>query len=269
MRFRFSFVFWLLGCFVTAQTSESSGNVFEPGELLQYKLSFGWVTVGRGAFEISPEPKFHQGQACFQISAAGRSTGLLRWVAPVADEWGSIIRQSDLAPLHSFRNIKEGRYQLNEQVFVDPDMGKLRVESIKPHRKQQQRPERNYRFDPAVALNDLLSGLLHIRNHDFNRMNPGDTLELKVFYEDTFYDIQVVFAAREELKTNFGRLSALRVIPLMPENAVFDGKQALTAWFSDDRNKLPLKVSAKMFVGKVSAELVSYQNIKYELGSKE
>ena len=91
---------------------------------------------------------------------------------------------------------------------------------------------------------------------------------LDAFFEDTFYNFQIVYKGEEELKTEFGRLNALKLIPLMPENSVFDGKHALEVWFTADRNKLPLKIAAKMLFGKASAELISYQNIKYDMGSK-
>ncbi len=245
-----------------------SEHAFSPGESLAFKLNYGWLTVGRGSFEIDDQSEPYLGEHCFRVTAKGSSAGLLRWLAPVNDEWGALIRRSDFKPIYAFRNIHEGRYQLNEQVFIDPESGTLKVESIKPHRKNKQRPTRHYHFDANTRVHDLMSGLMAIRSFDFDQINQGDTLNLKAFFEDTFYDFNIVYSGKEELKTRFGRLKALKLIPLMPDNAVFDGKHALEAWFSDDQNKLPLKISAKMFVGKVSAELISYQNIKYGLDSE-
>lgn len=247
---------------------KESEYVFKKGELLQFKLSYGWLAFGRGSFEIHERFEEYLEQSCFRVTARGSSTGLVRWLAPVKDEWGALIRERDLRPLYTFRNINEGRYQLNEEVFINPENGNLIVESVKPHRKVKRRPTRNYKFDETSQVHDLLSGLMKIRNFDFDKVQTGDTLELKAFFEDRFYDFQIVFAGEEELKTKFGRLKALKLIPLMPENGVFDGQHALEAWFSADGNRLPLKISARMFIGKVSAELISYQNIKYSLGSE-
>ena len=50
----------------------------------------------------------------------------------------------------------------------------------------------------------------------------------------------------------------------MPDNSVFEGEDAILAWFSDDENKIPLKVQAKMFIGKAGIELVGYNGLKNE-----
>ncbi len=246
-----------------------SEYAFTHGEALQYKLNYGWLSIGRGSFKIAQQSEEYLREDCYRVTASGNTTGLLRWLAPVEDEWGALIRTQDLIPLHTYRNLREGRYRLKEEVYIDPLAGSIKVESVKPHRKEPQRPTRNYTFDQNSQVFDLLSGLLVIRNYDFEQYNPGDTLALNAFLEDSFYHFQIIYAGKEQLKTAFGRTPALKLIPLMPKNKVFDGKQSLEAWFSADENKLPLKVSARMFVGKVSAELISYQNIKYSLVSEQ
>lgn len=270
VRVRISFLYFLclLIIFGFSGRRMESEHMFSPGELLGFKLNYGWLTVGRGSFEIDKESSEYEGQECFRVAAKGSSAGLLRWIAPVNDEWGALIRMNDLRPLYTYRNIQEGGYQLNEEVFIDPEEGILKVESVKPHRKNKYRPTRRYHFDAETKVYDLLSGLMAIRTIDFDQVNRGDTLTLSTFFEDTFYDFKIVYSGKEELRTRFGRLQTLKLIPLMPNNTVFDGKHALEAWFSDDKNKLPLKITAKMSVGKASAELISYQNVKYGLDSE-
>lgn len=270
MKVRFPSLFWLSLVFLVGFSGRKvePEHAFSPGESLEFKLHYGGWTVGRGSFEIEEQSQAYQGQHCYRVIAKGSSAGLLRWLAPVNDEWGALVRVDDLKPLYTFRNIHEGRYQLKEEVFIDPEEGTLKVESIKPHRKTKQRPTRHYTFDAEARVYDLMSGLMTIRDIDFKQISPGDTLNLKTFFENTFYDFRIIYSGKEELKTKFGRLNALKLIPLMPNNAVFDGKHSLEAWFSDDQNRLPLKISARMFVGKASAELISYQNIKYGLDSE-
>jgi hypothetical protein len=51
----------------------------------------------------------------------------------------------------------------------------------------------------------------------------------------------------------------------MPENSLFKGKDSITAWFSDDKNRIPIKVSADMFIGSAGVELTSYKGLKNPL----
>jgi hypothetical protein len=49
---------------------------------------------------------------------------------------------------------------------------------------------------------------------------------------------------------------------MMPENKVFDGPNSITAYFSDDKNRIPVKIEAKMYVGSAGVELTGYSNLR-------
>ncbi|MFN9501465.1 MAG: DUF3108 domain-containing protein [Chryseotalea sp.] len=46
---------------------------------------------------------------------------------------------------------------------------------------------------------------------------------------------------------------------------MFDGENSITAWFSDDKNRIPLKIDAAMFIGSAGVELTDYGNLKHPL----
>jgi hypothetical protein len=48
----------------------------------------------------------------------------------------------------------------------------------------------------------------------------------------------------------------------MPKNKIFDGENSVTAWFSDDQNRIPIKISAQMFIGSAGVELTSYSGLR-------
>jgi hypothetical protein len=62
-----------------------------------------------------------------------------------------------------------------------------------------------------------------------------------------------------------GRVRALVFRPVMPKNKLFDGENSVTAWFSDDKNRIPLKIDAEMFVGSAGVELTSYKGLRNPL----
>jgi hypothetical protein len=51
----------------------------------------------------------------------------------------------------------------------------------------------------------------------------------------------------------------------MPNNKMFDGENSVTAWFSDDKNRIPVRISAQLFVGSAGVELTSYSGLKSKL----
>ena len=51
----------------------------------------------------------------------------------------------------------------------------------------------------------------------------------------------------------------------MPDNEMFDGKNSVLFWLSDDENKIPLKIRAKMFIGAVEIDIKSQKGLKHPL----
>src|SRR5690606_40087783 len=96
---------------------------------------------------------------------------------------------------------------------------------------------------------------------DLSKTKPGDTLVVKGVFEAPFYSLDVIYEGKDVIKTKAGRFRAIKVVPVMPKNKVLDGENSVTAWFSDDRNRIPLKISAQMFIGSAGVELTSYSGI--------
>ena len=54
-------------------------------------------------------------------------------------------------------------------------------------------------------------------------------------------------------------------MPVMPQNKVFDGENSVTAYFSDDKNRIPVKINAEMFIGSAGVELIGYEGLRNPL----
>ena len=100
-----------------------------------------------------------------------------------------------------------------------------------------------------------------MRTIDISSKVKGDTIKIKGFVADTFYDLAVIHSGKEVLKTKAGKFNTIKLRPVMPENSIFDGEDSLAAWISDDENKIPIKVEAEMFIGSAGVELTSFQNL--------
>ena len=108
----------------------------------------------------------------------------------------------------------------------------------------------------------MIGGFLILRTMDLSATKVGDTLQIKGFFEDTFYNLKIIYKGKDVIKTKVGKFRALRMVPIMPDNKIFDGENSVTAWFSDDRNRMPIKISAQMFIGSAGVELTSYSGLR-------
>ena len=235
---------------------------FIKGEVLDYKVSFGMFSIGSAKMLIRDNYYKINDRHCYKVDVYGKTTGMVDWVAKVDDHWGAYIDTSALVPHIAYRNIKEGNYRKNEITRFD-HRTKL-IETKVKDKKTGEFKEPNYYAAPE-NIRDMLAGYLYMRTIDFTKMSEGDIFTVKGFFEDTFYELDVKYMGKDVIKTKAGKFNALKLIPIMPNNELFDGEDSIAAWISDDENKIPLKVEAKMFIGNTGIELSGYKNVKNEL----
>ena len=249
---------------LTAATRQSeheyiAHNSFSKGETLEYKATFGIFTVGKGSMKVNNNLYRVNGRDCYKVDVYGKTVGMVAWVADVDDYWGSYVDTTSLVSHIALRKLKEGRYKKNEIMKFDHVSNMIEVKDYN-HDEGKFREPKYYMHEDKYR--DMIAGFFWMRTLDFDTLQKLDTITVKSFIEDTFYDFQVVCKGREVLETKAGSFNAIKFEPVMPDNSIFDGEDSILAWFSDDDNKIPLKVQAKMFIGKAGIELLEYNGLR-------
>ena len=234
---------------------------FTRGEEIQFKMTYGIFTVGKGSAKIHPEYFKVNGRDCFKVDVAGRTVGMVDWVADVNDQWGAYIDTAALVPHQFYRKIREGRYKKDEWTNFDHENHKIEVKSLD---KKGNLKEPKY-YEAPSHVRDMIAGFLYLRVMDFSKLQVNDTVLVTGFFEDEFYKLKIIYKGKDNVKLKVGKVRALVFQPVMPKNKVFDGENSIRAWFSDDKNRIPLKINAEMFIGSAGVELISYKNLKNPL----
>jgi hypothetical protein len=235
---------------------------FQRGEVINFKMTYGIFTVGKGSVTVNP--KYHRinNRDCFKIDVAGRTVGLVDWVADVDDKWGAYIDTVAMVPHQFYRFIREGKYRKDEWTNFDHVNHKIEVKSLDKETGKMKEPKF---YDAPPQVRDMVAGFLYLRNMDLSRTRIGDTISVKGFFEDEFYNFRIVYQGKETIRVKAGKIRTLVFKPVMPKNKVFDGENSVTAWFSDDKNRIPVKIDANMFIGSAGVELTDYANLKNPL----
>ncbi len=242
-------------------TLDISQYPFQPGEKLFYKMNYSIFTVGKAEISINPVIYRVSGVKCYRVDVKGRTAGAAQLVSTVNDNWGALLDTANLLPVQSWRNIEEGRYTRREFVEFNQDKGVINVKVLDTKTGRYKDPK-TYNFK-SPSMRDLVSGYLFLRIIDFNRLDPGDTILVKGFLEDTFYNFKILYMGKEEIKTRLGYILAHKLVPIMPDNKLFAGENSITAWFSADKLQIPLKIEAKMFIGKAGCEITDIEDTRY------
>ncbi len=244
-------------------SSDEINNVypFDLGEKLYYKMNYSIFTVGKAEVRIYPVEYTISQTDCYKIDIYGETAGAGRLVSRVNDNFGAYINKDNLLPLKSWRILEEGRYRLKEYSDFDQENGEVNVRKINNETGKMEEPK-VYEFSEPYML-DLISGFAFLRTLDFTENKTGDTLTFNGFLEDTFYKLKVLYMGREEVKTKLGKIQAHKLVPIMPDNKLFAGENSITFWIATDASRVPLKVEARMFIGRAGVEITGFEGMKY------
>jgi hypothetical protein len=234
---------------------------FKRGEVIEFKMTYGFFTVGKGAARIDHEYHKMNDRYCFKVDVSGKTVGMVDWVADIDDKWGAYIDTAALVPHQFYRKIREGRYRKDEWTNFDHSRRKIEVKAIGRNGKVR---EPKY-YDAPPDVRDMIGGFLYMRIMDFSKLRVNDTVTVNGFFEDEFYKLKIIYRGKDTVKLRVGKVRALVFTPVMPANKLFDGEDSITAYFSDDKNRIPLKIDAKMFVGSAGVELTGYRGLKNPL----
>lgn len=241
-------------------------DAFATGETIEYRLNFSFLTVGKAKSIVRKEIYNINGRPAYKIDVFGKTSGLVDWIAQVDDHFGAYLDTASLLPHQTYRNLKEGKYRRNEIVRFDHRTKMIEVKELDQETRKFKEPE--YFYSPEDYIYDMFGGLMIIRSFDFDKLQINDTITTDAFLEDTFYTFKTVFRGREVIKTKAGKFRALVLAPIMPNNELFeDGEDSIKIWLSDDKNKIPLAVKAKMFIGHAGFEILSFSGLKHPVSS--
>jgi hypothetical protein len=235
---------------------------FLRGETLNYKMTYGIFTVGRGMTTIDAVPHNINGRDAYKVDVFGKTVGLVSWVKDVDDQWGALIDTAALVPHMFYRKIQEGNYKKYEETWFDHEEKKISVAVADKKTGALKKPKV---YDAPAQVRDLIGGFLYLRTMDLTELKKNDTIAVTGFFEDQFYRLPKVYKGKKTIRTKMGKIRTLVFKPMMPGNKIFDGENSITAYFSDDKNRIPVKIDAEMFIGTAGVELTDYSGLRNPL----
>ena len=247
---------------IAQERNQAHHDYVQPGEVLTYKISYGFLSIGEAVIATSSTQHTLNNTPCYKVDITGRTTGAVGWVAKVDDKWGSFLNAKSLLPVKNYRVVRENNYKRDEVTYFDHQGNKIRYYRY-DHGAGKYKDAEIFEFTETVR--DLIGGYQYLRQLDYKAMAVGDTINLFGFFEDDFYNFKILYKGKEKLKTPFGKIVALKLVPVMPDNKVFDGENSISLWLSDDSNRIPLKAEANMFIGRAVIEISKYENLRKDL----
>jgi hypothetical protein len=243
---------WLLSGF--SQHAEAQCNInkissFQPGEKIKFKAYYHllWDTYAADV-QFSVSQKTHQEAPVYSFQAIGATIKKFDWVYKVCDRFQSHVSMNTFNPVWAKRETSEDNYVAVENYSFVSNGKKIYTEV--------QNSDHPYKRD-SLTMNccafDVLTLVYYCRTIDFSQCKKNDKIPVNVIVDGNIYPIYIRYRKKEVIKNKFDdkKYRCILLSVLCLKGSIFDGGENLKIWVTDDENKVPIKIQAKIQVGTV------------------
>jgi hypothetical protein len=248
--------FYMASAFVPKDDTyrKTPNNSFAAGEYFEYKVHYGLFNAAEAIVSVNPQTTQVNGRACYKVNVQAKTLGPFDWIAKIKDNWQSWIDTSAIVPQKFYRNIQEDSYRKEETVVFD-------------HLKNSALVNDENGVKSYSTLNnaqDAISGYYFLRTIDYSKYSPGDIVQIPTFFDKESYATKIRYRGREVIRTKLGRIKAIKLNPVLPENKLFKDDNSIRIWVSDDANRVPIRIEVDLWVGSMIMEMRKYNGVKQE-----
>ncbi|NVJ47979.1 MAG: DUF3108 domain-containing protein [Cytophagia bacterium] len=260
-------IFLLSAFALSAQDYElSKEKPFQPGEKIELKATVGFIRAAEATFSVSDVIYTINKKPTWKIDINAKTVGVFEFFSSVRDNWGTYYDTTQLVPQQFYRYIQEGRFRKNEILYFHHDKDSVTVAKL---HKETLKLETKVEHAIPDNVQDMVSGYYYLRAINFDKIKEGEVIVINTFFDDKQKPFAVKFMGREVIKTKLGDVRALVLVPMMKKDSLFEEDNTLKIWLSDDLNKIPLKLQAKIYVGYLNVELKNVENLRHPLSIVE
>ena len=229
-------------------------KAYGSSEWFKFRVHYGMVTAGYATLQVNETTL--NGKSVYHVKGEGHTTGVTKWFFPVEDYYESYIDTEKDIPYRFIRKIDEGGYTKDIQIDFDHDIKEALVIDNKKNTQE------HINFPEEVQ--DMVSAFYYLRNNlDVKKLKEGETIDMNMFFDKENYRFRLKFLGRETLKTDFGKVPTLIFRPYVQSGRVFEEKESLTVWVTDDENKMPILIKASLVVGSLKATMTEFKGLKH------
>lgn len=223
----------------TNGTQLRGGLPFQAGEQLNYNVFLGASTqpVATVSSQIRPRAKyFNRDGILFAVKA--QTLAAIGKLFFANDQINSYVDPQRLLPFRTELNLVEGRRRTNQVLTYDQDRGSVLT-------------DRGTRIEIPVGTHDYISAIYALRL--FN-LAPSKRNAVTMLVNNRPLTLIITSLKRETIQLGGQQIPAIQ-LSLTTDDPQPD-KYALRLWVSDDRRRLPLRVTAITPIGPVRADLI-------------
>jgi len=210
-----------------------------PGEKLEYTAKYSVLNLGTMTLEIRDTIVTEPGPPCYRLISIINSSPGLKWLFSLNDTIEVLSTVEELLPLSSIEINHEGKYNNRVKLVFDHDIDSVVY---------------NDSISVGLAENtrDLISFWYYLRTIP---LNIGETIPVNIHKSMENYQIKCQIVGYENIETPTGNFNTIHVKPQTAGKGIFGSSGSMSIWYTNDQNRYPVKILAKMKIGTVVFKL--------------
>lgn len=231
-----------------------ANEAFGFGERLEYRVGYKFITAGTAVFSVGKDPVHVSGRPTYDIRFDVESLKSLEFIYRVRDRYRTLVDVDGVFPWKFEQSIREGNYARDYAAAFDQIENKAITT--------------DGTFDTSPFVHDIVSAFYYVRTFNLAEMKKGDEIALKNFYDKETHDLRVRILGRQTVTVEAGVFNCVVIEPLVKQGGLFKSEGRILIWLSDDDRKIPVKVSTKILIGSIDAELTGYRGLRGPLTAR-
>lgn len=229
-------------------------EAFGVGERLEYSVGYKFITAGRAAFVIGKDLVDVNGRSCYDVRFTALSLESLEWIYKVRDQYRTFLDVDGIFPWKFEQHQREGGFSKDYTATFD----QVRHSAVTSEGT----------FPVPPFIHDIVSALFYVRTFNLKGMKSGEVIQLQNFFDRETHDLQIRVVGRQTVNVAAGKFKCVVVEPIIKSGGLFRAEGNILIWLSDDDRKIPVKVSSKILIGSIDAELTTFRGLRGPLTAR-
>ena len=267
--FKIRFILILLLSFISLSRLQSQcykeNRAFKEGEFLSYEISYNWgpIWVDAGLVTFSIEQETYGGKPAWHMRSSGRTYKSYDLFFKVTDYYDTWIDPETFHPYEFRRSVYEGGYRLLNTLRYDRT-----GQTVYSSTKTNNNPVRFDTLRPASCVYNPLLSVYIARTLDISSLKHDARIPVTVMIDDSTYSIYIRYLGKDVVENRDGkRYRCTKFSAYMVKGTIFRGDEDVLVWVTDDENRIPVYIEAKILVGTVKAYLKDMRGLRNPLSS--
>ena len=213
------------------------------GEKLTFEVTYGFYRAGTATMSVLDTVNVNGGN-CSHIQTTALSNTFISRFYKVRDTVNSFIDIDGIFSRRIEKRLREGRYKSDR--YVDFHQDRLIALNTKAKYAVAEIP---------LYVQDILSSLYYMRTLD---LEVGKPVEIVTYADGKVYPLKILVHKKERITVPAGTFTCFKVEPLLKSEGIFRQKGKIHIWLTDNKYKIPVKMTSKVIIGNIATKLMSF-----------